>query len=90
MIDLVKSDEMCDLKLPFERWGAVGGTLKGEVVVCGGKSKEGGRHQNCNVITKTNSSELIMLEKRYGASSININESMLWITGTYTIFLEKN
>ena len=70
------------MKESFERWGAVGGIVENHVIVCGGKSRLGGRHQNCSIITGSDLfRELKMKEKRYAASAISVNKTTLWIAG---------
>ena len=81
---LTNENSVCDTTISFERWGAVGAVLGKDIVVCGGKSKIGGRHSTCTVIHQSNNvSEIPMLERRYGASSVAINETALWIVGKY-------
>ena len=70
------------MKAHFERWAAVAQNLDDRLVICGGKSRSGGRHQDCTVIEDGKSNkELYMLEKRYGASSMAVNETTMWIVG---------
>ena len=84
VFDLTNKNSVCRSTIPFDRWGAVGAVLGKNIVVCGGKSKIGGRHHSCTVIHQSsNVTEIPMLERRYGASSVAINETTLWVVGKY-------
>ena len=84
VFDLTNENGVCETTTPFERWGAVGAVLGKDIVVCGGKSKIGGRHHTCTVIHQSNNAtEVSMLERRYGASSVAINDTALWIVGRF-------
>ena len=83
------------MKAHFERWAAVAQNLDDRLVICGGKSRSGGRHQDCTVIEDGKSNkEMYMIEKRYGASSMAVNETTMWIVGKplfhVDVFCRKN
>ena len=82
LIDLSGKNDLCKSKQPFERWAAVGGVLNNSIIICGGKSNIGGRHQNCTLLDDSDKPfEIKMQEKRYGAASVVINDSSIWIVG---------
>ena len=80
--DISAPENICDFKEPFERYAATGGIIDNQIVVCGGKSKQGGRHNDCSVISNEyEHRQLNMQYKRYGASSVTVNITSIWITG---------
>ena len=81
VIDIVTPTNICDMKGSFERWAATGGIVDNQILICGGKSASGGRHQNCSSLTN-NSVEIDMTTKRYGASSA-IFGGKLWVAGKF-------
>ena len=81
VVDFANSN-VCEMKANFERWAAVAENLDDHLLICGGKSRLGGRHKDCTFIGEVGSNkELHMLEKRYGASSMALNGSTMWIIG---------
>ena len=83
VIDIVTPTNICDMKGSFERWAATGEIVDSHILICGGKSAYGGRHQNCSSLTN-NSVEIDMTTKRYGASSAIIG-GKLWIAGKFLV-----
>ena len=81
--DIKRPNNLCGSKESLERYGAVGGILEDEIVICGGKSSDIERHQSCTVIGKD--VELSMNSKRYAASSVVLDGTHLWITGSKDI-----
>ena len=87
--DIATTENYCEMKQPLERIAAVGAILDDHIVICGGKSSEGGRHHTCSVIGKQ---ELGMVSHRYGAASVVVskdNETMLLIVGMNDICLHS-
>ena len=77
--DIKRPNSHCDSKESLERYGAVGGILEDQIIICGGKSSKVGRHQSCTVIGEK--LDLNMNSKRYAASSVVLDGTHLWITG---------
>ena len=89
--DIATTENYCEMKQPFERIAAVGAILDNEIVICGGKSTEGGRHHACSVIGK-HEQELEMVSHRYGAASVVIakdNGTTMLIVGMNDILLHS-
>ena len=62
-----------------KRWGAVGGLVKGQPLICGGH--DGNSYlKNC-VIFGQSHSDSTLLEKRRGAACVSLNKTVLWVTG---------
>ena len=77
--DIKRPSNLCGSRESLERYGAVGGILEDQIIICGGKSSKIGRHQSCTVIGEE--VELNMNSKRYAASSVVLDGTHLWITG---------
>ena len=78
--DIKRPNNLCGSKESLERYGAVGGILEDQIIICGGKSSKIERHQSCTVIGEK--VELNMNSKRYAASSVVLDGTFLWITGS--------
>merc|ERR1711963_1378293 len=84
IIDLVnpKFQDTLQIKTP-SRWGAVGGWIQNKPVIFGGSNglmsriKDGFFIRNKSPISKP----IKMMEERYGASAVVLNDDTLWIVG---------
>ena len=62
-----------------KRWGAVGGLVKGQPLICGGH--DGNSYLKDCVIFGQLHRDSTMLEKRRGAACVSLNKTVLWVTG---------
>ena len=62
--------------------GATGGLLQNTPIVCGGRDNMSNIIQDCVVIGLPEM-EKKMIEKRYGAASVTLDQSSLWIVGGF-------
>ena len=53
VFDFERAYSVCQSKNGVERWGAAGGIVENNILVCGGKSSAHGRHKDCTVIGKS-------------------------------------
>ena len=66
---------------PLEVYGAYGGLLRNTPVICGGHDQTN-NYQDCYSLNQRTSKFLRkMFVSRFGAASIVLNETILWITG---------
>ena len=74
---------------PLDVFGATGGLLEHVPLICGGYSNSE-YFDECYKVT-ANRAVLIgtMLSKRYGAASVVINHSTLWVTGGYNEYFHQ-
>ena len=62
--------------------GATGGLLQNSPILCGGRDKQFKISQECVAIGKPEK-EMKMIEKKFNAASVALDQSTLWIVGGY-------
>ena len=81
VIDLANFNVSCDTfgQLETARGGSVGGVLENTPIVCGGSATL--IKQSCLIFGQSQS--VTMAEPRYGAASIVLNTTTMWVLGGY-------
>ena len=68
---------------PSDAYGATGGLLEDVPIICGGYSNYKYFNECYKVIENGVFLFVVMSTKRYGAASVAIDDSTLWVTGGY-------